>query len=326
MVPKSKPRAATEVVPSSTPGANLPLTPILEDATVGISNADTLGHILYDIMGWGLDDPDLGTFFSTLLSQAEIHEFNDLLEFAEYSYDDYHEMYGIPFCLEYVDHIINMKVLSTLYRELHAQGDHSPDPTHIRCSTFNHRWHQARTQATKEFVKVLKVPDALFTTLHESGTPVKKHLNSMAFLGQPDDVGSLSDETYITVWESPPEGDREPHVIHHNDKNEEPPTRGTPIHPEMASQPGRVSTVQESISPAVEPQTGGTLTSIHDSPQQGGLFAIPKMCSMLFQVHMLRVMTEKCAMSRMTWSIKVRYCFTPYSNSQALILEHEGVQ
>ena len=210
MAPKLEPRTAAKAVPSSTPGTNLPLTPILEDMTVGISNANTLGCILYDVMGWGLDDPNLGTFFSTLLSQAEIRVFNDLLEFAEYSYDDYREMYGIPFCLEYIDQIIDMKVLSNLYRELCAQGDHPPDPTHIHCSTFNRQWHQAKTQATKEFVKVLKVPDALFTTLRESGTPVKKHLNSMAFLGQPDDISSLGDETYITVWESPPEGDREP--------------------------------------------------------------------------------------------------------------------
>jgi hypothetical protein len=55
-------------------------------------------------------------------------------------------------------------------------------------------------------MKVLKVPAMLFATLCESGTPVKKHLDSMAFLGQPDDVGSLSNETYITIWESPPEG------------------------------------------------------------------------------------------------------------------------
>ena len=272
MAPESEPRAATEAVPSSTPGANLPLTPILEDMTVGISNANTLGHILYNVMGWDLGDPGLGTFFSTLLSQAEIREFDDLLKFAEYSYDDYREMYGIPFCLEYIDQIIDMKVLLNLFWELNAQGDHPPDPTCICHSTFNHWWHQARTQATKEFVKVLKVPDVLFSTLHESGTPVKKHLDSMAFLGQPDDVRSLSDETYITVWESPLEGDRKPCILHHNDKNKEPPPRGTPIHPEMASRPGRVSTAQVSISPAAEPQTGGTSTSIHDSLQQGGSF------------------------------------------------------
>ena len=116
------------------------------------------------------------------------------------------------------------------------------------------------------------MPDALFTTLHESGTPVKKHLDSMAFLGQPDDVGSLGDETYIMVWESPPDGKCEPCDIHHHDKNEEPPMRGTPIHHEMASRPGRVSTVPVSIGPAVEPQAGGTLTPIHDSPPQGGSF------------------------------------------------------
>ena len=81
-------------------------------------------------------------------------------------------------------------------------------------------------------MKVLKVPAMLFATLYESGTPVKKHLDSMAFLGQPDDVSSLGNETYITIWESPPEGKQEPHVIHHN---EEPPTRGTPIHPEVES-------------------------------------------------------------------------------------------
>ena len=75
MAPKSEPRTAAEAVPSSTPGANPPLTPILEDMTVGLSNANTLGHILYDVMGWDLGDPSLGTFFSTLLSQAEIHEF-----------------------------------------------------------------------------------------------------------------------------------------------------------------------------------------------------------------------------------------------------------
>ena len=115
MVPKSEPRTAAEAVPSSTAGANLPLTPILEDMTVGISNADTLGHILYDVMGWDLGDPSLGTFFSTLLSQAEICMFDDLLEFAEYSYDDYREMYSIPFCLEYIDQIIDMKVLLNLY-------------------------------------------------------------------------------------------------------------------------------------------------------------------------------------------------------------------
>ena len=254
MAPESEPRMAAEAIPSSSAGANPPLTPILEDMTVGISNANTLGHVLYDVMGWDLGDLNLGTFFSTLLSQTEIRVFDDLLEFAKYSYDDYHEMYGIPFCLEYINQIINMKVLSNLYQELHAQGDHPPDPTHIHYSTFNRRWHQAKTQATKEFMKVLKVPDMLFATLHESGTPVKKHLNSMAFLGQPDDVSSLGDETYITIWESPPEGEWEPCVIHHN---EESPTRGTPIHPEAESWPGRVSTVQVSISPAAEPQTGG---------------------------------------------------------------------
>ena len=79
-------------------------------------------------------------------------------------------------------------------------------------------------------MKVLKVPAMLFATLHESGTPVKKHLDSMAFLGWPDDIGSLSNETYITIRESPPEGEHEPHVIHHK---EEPPTGGTPIHPEV---------------------------------------------------------------------------------------------
>ena len=129
---------AAEVIPSSSTRANLPLTPVLEDMTVGISNADTLGHVLYDIMGWDLGDLNLGTFFSTLLLQTEIHVFDDLLEFAEYSYDDYHEMYGIPFCLEYINQIIDMKVLSNLYQELHAQGDHPTDPTCIHCSTFNH--------------------------------------------------------------------------------------------------------------------------------------------------------------------------------------------
>jgi hypothetical protein len=44
-----------EVIPSSSTRANPPLTPILEDMTVGISNANTLGHVLYDIMGWDLE-------------------------------------------------------------------------------------------------------------------------------------------------------------------------------------------------------------------------------------------------------------------------------
>ena len=103
-------------------------------------------------------------------------------------------------------------------------------------------------------MKVLKVPAMLFATLHESGTPVKKHLESMAFLGRPDDVGSLGDETYVTIWESPPEGECEPCVIHHT---EEPPTGGAPIHPEVEPPTGGVSTAQVSIGPAVEPQTGG---------------------------------------------------------------------
>ena len=156
MVPESELREAAVVVPSSTHGANPPLTPILEGTTVGISNANTLGCILYNVMEWDLDNPNLGTFFSTLFSQAEIRVFDDLLEFTKYSYDDYHEMYGVPFCLEYVDQIINMKVILNLYQELWAQGDQPPDPTCICCSTFNHQWHQAKTQATKEFGKVLK--------------------------------------------------------------------------------------------------------------------------------------------------------------------------
>ena len=139
MAPKSEPRMAAEVIPSSSTRANPPLTPVLEDMTVGISNADTLGCVLYDIMGWDLSDLNLGIFFSTLLLQTEIHVFDDLLEFAKYSYDDYHEMYGIPFCLEYIKQIVDMKVLSNLYQELHAQGDCSTDPTHIHCSTFNHQ-------------------------------------------------------------------------------------------------------------------------------------------------------------------------------------------
>ena len=138
MVPKSELRTTTELIPSSSTGANLPLTPVLEDLTMGISNANTLGHVLYDIMGWALGDLSLSTFFSTLLSQAEIHIFDDLLEFTKYSYDDYHKMYSIPFCLEYDEQIINMKVLSNLYQELHVQGDHPTDPTCIRHSTFNH--------------------------------------------------------------------------------------------------------------------------------------------------------------------------------------------
>ena len=129
---------AAEVIPSSSARANLPLTPVLEDMTMGISNADTLGHVLYDVMGWDLGDLSLGTFFSTLLLQTEIHVFDDLLEFTKYSYDDYHEMYSVPFCLEYIKQIIDMKVLSNLYQELHAQGDRSTDPTRIHCSTFNH--------------------------------------------------------------------------------------------------------------------------------------------------------------------------------------------
>jgi hypothetical protein len=130
---------AAEAIPSSSAGANLPLTPVLEDKTMGISNANTLGHVLYDIMGWDLGDLSLGTFFSTLLSQTEICVFDDLLEFTKYSYDDYHEMYSVPFCLEYIKQIIDMKVLSNLYQELHAQGDHSTDLTCIHCSTFNHQ-------------------------------------------------------------------------------------------------------------------------------------------------------------------------------------------
>ena len=112
MAPESEPREAAEMVPSSTHGHgnNLPLTPILEDTTIGISTTDTLGCVLYDVMGWDLNNSDLGTYFSLLLSQAEIHLFDDLLEFAEYSYDDYREMYGIPFCLEYIDQIINMNM------------------------------------------------------------------------------------------------------------------------------------------------------------------------------------------------------------------------
>ena len=138
MVPKSEPRMAAEAIPSSSAGANLPLTPVLEDMTMGISNADTLGHVLYDVMGWDLGDPSLGTFFSTLLLQTEIHVFDDLLEFTKYSYNDYREMYSVPFCLEYIKQIINMKVLSNLYQELDAQGDCSTDPTCIHHSTFNH--------------------------------------------------------------------------------------------------------------------------------------------------------------------------------------------
>ena len=89
MAPKSEPREAAETVPSSTQGMNLPLTPVLEETTTGISTTDTLGCILYDVMGWDLTNPDLGTYFSLLLSQAEICLFDDHMEFAEYSYDDY---------------------------------------------------------------------------------------------------------------------------------------------------------------------------------------------------------------------------------------------
>ena len=139
MAPETEPREETASVPSSTRGMNLPLTPVLEDIAKGISTTDTLGRILCDVMGWDLTNPDLGTYFSSLLSQAEIRLFDDLMEFAEYSYDDYREMYGVSFCLEYIDQIIDMKVLLTLYRELQSSGEPLLDPTCIRRTTFNRR-------------------------------------------------------------------------------------------------------------------------------------------------------------------------------------------
>ena len=120
MASETGPREEAVPVPSSTRGTNPPLTPVLEDIAAGISTTDTLGCILCDIMAWDLTNPDLGNYFSTLLSQAEIRLFDDLVEFAEYSYDDYREMYGVSFCLDYVDQIIDMKVLSTLYKELQS--------------------------------------------------------------------------------------------------------------------------------------------------------------------------------------------------------------
>ena len=278
MAPESEPREETEMVPSSTQGMNLPLTgtrgmnppltPVLEETTTGISTTDTLGCILCDIMGWDLTNPDLGTYFGLLLSQAEIHLFDDLMEFAEYSYDDYREMYGIPFCLEYIDQIIDMKVLSTLYRELRSSGEPLLDPTCIRRTTFNHHRCQARTQAVTEFRQVLKVPDTLFTTLRASGTPVKKHLSSLAFLRQTDEVSSLGDDTYITVQESPPDGTRESSDPLRQATSEQPPTRGTPISPAE-----HLSTAPMTAGPAVEPHIGGaSSTPIHDPPLQGGSF------------------------------------------------------
>ena len=140
---------------------------------------DTLGHVLTNVMGWRLEYTSLNTF----LSQTDIHEFKDLLEFAAYSFNDYHEMYDILFCLEYIEQIIDIKVLSNLYRELDVQGDQSVDPQCIHPSMFHHHKCQARTQAFKEFNKVLKVPAAMFATLCESGIPIKKHLEAMAYLG-----------------------------------------------------------------------------------------------------------------------------------------------
>ena len=130
-------------------------------------------------MGWRLVVTSLDSF----LLQADIHEFEDLLEFTMYSFDDYREMYDVLFCLEYIEQIIDIKVLSQLYRELDVQGDQSVDPQRIHPLTFHHHKCQARTQASKEFNKVLKVPAATFATLCESGMPVKQHLEAMAYLG-----------------------------------------------------------------------------------------------------------------------------------------------
>ena len=174
---------------------------------------------------------------------------------------------------------------------------------------------QARTQAVTEFRQVLKVPDTLFTTLHASGTPVKKHLTNVAFLGQTDEVGSLGDDTYVTVQESPPDGTREPR---------------NPLHNTMPSQAECLSTAPMATGSAMEPPIGGTSTPIRDSPLQGGLFAItlalPLESSMPFQVHMLQGMMKKGAVNATTWNGKVRSSLTPSSTSQAPILGEEGVQ
>ena len=257
MASETGPREEAVPVPSSTRGTTSPLAPILEDIAAGISTTDTLGRVLCGVMAWDLTNPDLDNYFSTLLSQAEIRLFDDLVEFAEYSYDDYREMYGVSFCLDYVDQIVDMKVLSTLYKELQSSGESLLDPTTIRQTTYNRRRRQARTQAVTEFRQVLKVPETLFATLRASGTPVKKHLMNNAFLGQTDEAGSLGDETYVTVQESPPDGTREPR---------------DPLRNTMPLPTERISTAPMATGSAMEPPVGGTSTPIRDSPLQGGSF------------------------------------------------------
>ena len=261
------PKSTDEETPYSLNSTDPTLATVPEDAPIEHAPVDTLGCVLTNIMGWRLEYTSLDTF----LSQTDIHEFEDLLEFATYSFDNYHEMYNVLFCLEYIEQIIDIKVLSHLYWELDVQGDQSVDPQCIHPSTFHHHKCQARTQASKEFNKVLKVPAAMFATLRESGTPIKQHLEAMAYLGWPNDVGSLGNETYKTVHDSPPEGEPEPHV-----------------------EPQVVHT-------AVETPTGGTSAPAQTSPQQGGgLFGIPRIQDTYFWVHMLNIMTVQCAINEMT--------------------------
>jgi hypothetical protein len=69
-------------------------------------------------MGWRLVVASLDSF----LLQANIHKFEDLLEFAMYNFNDYCEMNNVLFCLEYIEQIIDIKVLAQLCWELDVQG------------------------------------------------------------------------------------------------------------------------------------------------------------------------------------------------------------
>ena len=105
--------STNEEAPYALNHANLTSTTVPEDVPIEHAPVDTLGHVLTNVMGWRLVVASLDSF----LLQANIHEFKDLLEFTMYSFDDYHEMYNVLFCLEYIEQIIDIKVLAQLYWE-----------------------------------------------------------------------------------------------------------------------------------------------------------------------------------------------------------------
>jgi hypothetical protein len=221
MAPESESKMTNEEIHFPLARANPTLATVPEDAPIDHALIDTLGHILTHVMEWSLELALLNMF----LLQTNIHDFEDLLEFAGYSFDDYHKMYDVLFCLEYIEQIVDIKILATLYQELDICRDHSIDLQGICPSTFCHHKCQAKKQALKEFQNVLDMQEAMFATLCKSGTPVKKHLESIAYLGQPNDVSSLGNETYKTICESPLEAMPEPN---HTNAAVEPPSGGRP--------------------------------------------------------------------------------------------------